>query len=125
MADYKIDSNFLIKILNIVFTGSLVPRPKFFAYVTRRKDGSAKNRPFVSYVTLSEKNRPGDEANSQVNITSENIATVINNLTSIISTANVTDDQNIDNGNVRTVKTVLAQTASLLRSPVMVTSKQW
>ena len=58
-----------------------------------------------------------------MNIISENIATVINNLTSIISTANVTDDQNIDNGNVRTVKTVLAQTASLLRSPVMVTSQ--
>ena len=55
--------------------------------------------------------------NSQVNITSENIATVINNLTSIISTANVTEDQNI--GNVRTVQTVLAQTASLLQSPTM------
>ena len=43
---------------------SLVPRPKFFAYVTRRKDGSVKNlvRPFVFFVTLSEKNRPGDEA---------------------------------------------------------------
>ena len=40
-----------------------VPRPKFFAYVTRRKDGSAKTsvRLFVSFVTLSEKNRSGDE----------------------------------------------------------------
>ena len=27
---------------------SLVPRPKFFAYVTRRKDGSAKNLGLVS-----------------------------------------------------------------------------
>ena len=53
----------------------------------------------------------------QVNITSENVATVINNLTSIISTANTTEDQNIDN--VRTVQTVLAQTASLLQSPTL------
>ena len=52
-----------------------------------------------------------------MNITSENVATVINNLSSIISTANVTEDQNIDN--VRTVQTLLAQTASLLRSPTM------
>ena len=27
---------------------SLVPRPNFFAYVTRRKDGSAKNLGLVS-----------------------------------------------------------------------------
>ena len=52
-----------------------------------------------------------------MNITSENVATVINNLTSIISTANTTEDQNIDN--VRTVQTVLAQTASLLQSPTL------
>ena len=52
-----------------------------------------------------------------MNITSENVATVINNLTSIISTANTTEDQNIDN--VHTVQTVLAQTASLLRSPTL------
>ena len=50
-----------------------------------------------------------------MNITSENVASVISNLTSIISTANTTEDQNIDN--VRTVQTVLAQTASLLQSP--------
>ena len=54
---------------------------------------------------------------SQVNITSENIARVINKLTSIISTVNVTEDQNIDN--FRTVQTVLAQIASLLRSPTI------
>ena len=50
-----------------------------------------------------------------MNITSENVATVINNLTSIISATNTTEDQNIDN--VNTVQTVLAQTASLLQSP--------
>ena len=42
---------------------------------------------------------------------------VINNLTSIISTVSSIEDQNIDN--VHTVQTVLAQTASLLRSPTM------
>ena len=52
-----------------------------------------------------------------MNITSENVASVISNLTSIISTANTTEDQNIDN--VRTVQTVLAQTASLLQSPTL------
>ena len=52
-----------------------------------------------------------------MNITSENVATVINNLTSIISATNTTEDQNIDN--VNTVQTVLAQTASLLQSPTM------
>ena len=52
-----------------------------------------------------------------MNITSENVATVILNLTSIISATNTTEDQNIDN--VNTVQTVLSQTASLLRSPTL------
>ena len=52
-----------------------------------------------------------------MNVTSENVADVVNNLTIIISTVNTTEDQNIDN--VNTVQTVLAQTASLLQSPTM------
>ena len=52
-----------------------------------------------------------------MNVTSDNVATVINNLTSIILTVNTTEDQNIDN--VNTVQTVLTQTASLLQSPTM------
>ena len=52
-----------------------------------------------------------------MNVTSENVADVINNLTSIISTVNTTEDQNI--ANVHTVQTVLAQTASLLQSPTL------
>ena len=52
-----------------------------------------------------------------MNITSENVVSVINNLTSIISTTNTTEDQNVDN--VCTVQTLMAQTASLLRSPTI------
>ena len=52
-----------------------------------------------------------------MNITSENVANIIINLTIIISTTNTTEDQNIDN--VNTVQTVLAQTALLLQSPTM------
>ena len=49
-----------------------------------------------------------------MNVTQENVGTIVNNLTSIVASTNETVDQNTDS--IRIVQMVIVQTASLLQS---------
>ena len=52
-----------------------------------------------------------------MNVTQENVGTIVNNLTSIVASTNETVDQNTDS--IRIVQMVIVQTASLLQSPAI------
>ena len=50
-----------------------------------------------------------------MNVTTDNVGTLVNNLTTIVTAANDTEDQ--ITANIRAVLTVLTQTAALFQSP--------